>query len=176
MNRERFDELREKMEATVEAIEARRTDLQTAILKATTEADAYKVRQDVAISNGKMSDYTDAAGKAAYWRAHKEQAEKELRRTYEGPILPSEDYAELKAFIEAESGEAAEKERLQIKEHLEAIDEITTDATNYYHELAELADQADRLNKSGMLGRITVSHMPTNWTEDLLRIKNTFFR
>lgn len=176
MNRERFEELREKMEATIEAIEARRTDLQTAILKATTEADACKVLQDVAISNGKRSDYTDAAGNAAYWQHHKEHVEKELRRTYEEPILSSEDYAELKAFIEAESGEAAEEERLQIKKHLEAINEITINATNYYHELATLADQAERLNKSDMRNRISVSRMPPAWTEDLFRIKNTFFK
>ena len=178
MNRKEFENLKKKTEATIEKHNARAAQLQATIEECVKLISAQSTAMNDAEENNNPEAYQAAFALLNMYRDRKRKTEEEHAASFRSPVIPSEAWADLVSFLQAESAEVAKEEQAEIWDHLKAIYEIIDKTKAYCHELSVFAQECERANNASIMGTyrtISISRIPEHWLEDLVRA-GYFFR
>lgn len=166
MNRERFQELKAKTEATIAAKNAEAAELQKTIEDCDQNIAANRAAADQAEAASNPEEYQKAYSLLSMYCDRRTKTQKRQQAAVIQPVIAGADYDELKAFIEQETAQISAEEAEEIKEHLKAILDIRDRFDSYRNEISRFTNECEVVNKASITGKfhlITISRTPEYW-------------
>ena len=178
MNRERFQELKEKTEATIAAKNAEAAELQKTLDDCDLMIAMNRAAADQAETDSNPEEYQKAYSLLSMYCDRRTKTQKKQQAAIISPVIGGEDYNEVKNFIEQETTQLVNEEIAAIWEHLSAILAIRERFDDYRQEISRFANECEVVNKAsftGKLNTITISRTPEHWLSGI-KESAQFFR
>lgn len=166
MNRERFQELKEKTRATIAEKNAEAAELQKVIEECDQMISANRAAADQAEANSNPEEYQKAYSLLSMYCDRRVKTQKKQQAAIIQPVIGGDDYTELRNFIQEETAQIANEEMAEIWEHLSAILSIRERFDSYRQEISNFASECEVVNKASFTGKfntITISRPPEHW-------------
>lgn len=167
MNKERLEELKNKVADAIEERNRQVTEIQHEIINCQASISANNALMKESEKSGNTEGYQEAATNVMMYQDRLARNQADLNKLNATSIIGG-IFDEVKQFIDSDSSLSAREEQTEVWEHLKAIGEIHETHIKYTYELYLFADECKRLSKYiGATSPFCVSSTPPAYYEGI---------